>query len=160
MLKGLDAAMQVLGKWREVGMIIISIVWCCGSCQPHNSHNPYKPIQGHCNSNNVQQRSSCAAVYSLGRAIVPYIYHESQRDCSSGTDIHHTLGTSNNMADLSALLASSKNLNSHLSRPDLPSVNLSLDQIEALSRRLVSRQPGTSTDTDRACVSSRPARTP
>ncbi|KAF8170381.1 nucleoporin-interacting protein NIC96 [Pholiota molesta] len=54
------------------------------------------------------------------------------------------------MADLSALLASSKNLNSHLSRPDLPSVNLSLDQIEALSRRLVSRQPGTSTDTDRA----------
>ncbi|KAF9482410.1 nucleoporin-interacting protein NIC96 [Pholiota conissans] len=53
-------------------------------------------------------------------------------------------------ADLSALLTSSKNLTSHLSRPDLPSVNLSLDQIEALSRRLVSRQPGTSTDTDRA----------
>ncbi|KIM38582.1 hypothetical protein M413DRAFT_447791 [Hebeloma cylindrosporum] len=53
-------------------------------------------------------------------------------------------------ADLSSLLASSKNLTSHLSRPDLPSVNLSLDQIEALSRRLVSRQPGTSTDADRA----------
>ena len=56
------------------------------------------------------------------------------------------------MADLSALLTYSKNLTSHLSRPDLPSVNLSLPQIEALSRRLVSRQPGTSTDTDRACV--------
>ncbi|KAH9487230.1 Nucleoporin NIC96 [Psilocybe cubensis] len=53
-------------------------------------------------------------------------------------------------ADLSSLLTSSKNLTSHLSRPDLPSVNLSLDQIEALSRRLVSRQPGTSTDADRA----------
>ncbi|KDR68691.1 hypothetical protein GALMADRAFT_256474 [Galerina marginata CBS 339.88] len=53
-------------------------------------------------------------------------------------------------ADLSALLSSSKNLTSHLSRPDLPSVNLSLDQIEALSRRLVSRQPGTSVDADRA----------
>ena len=58
-----------------------------------------------------------------------------------------------NMAsDLSALLTSSKNLTSHLSRPDLPSVDLSLNQIEALSRRLVSRQPGTSTDTDRAYV--------
>ncbi|TFK38656.1 nucleoporin-interacting protein NIC96 [Crucibulum laeve] len=54
------------------------------------------------------------------------------------------------MADLSSLLTQSKNLTSHLSRPDLPSVNLSLDQIEAQSRRLVSRQPGTSTDTDRA----------
>ncbi|KAJ2926873.1 hypothetical protein H1R20_g10202, partial [Candolleomyces eurysporus] len=53
-------------------------------------------------------------------------------------------------ADLSALLTASKGLTSHLSRPDLPSVNLSLDQIEALSRRLVSRQPGSSTDADRA----------
>lgn len=53
-------------------------------------------------------------------------------------------------ADLSSLLASSRGLTSHLSRPDLPSVNLSLDQIEALSRRLVSRQPGTSSDADRA----------
>lgn len=53
-------------------------------------------------------------------------------------------------ADLSALLAASKNLTSHLSRPDLPSVQLSLDQIEAQSRRLVQRQPNTANDTDRA----------
>ncbi|KAI0960869.1 hypothetical protein AcV7_000128 [Taiwanofungus camphoratus] len=53
-------------------------------------------------------------------------------------------------SDLSSLLSASKALTSHLSRPDLPSVNLSLDQIEAQSRRLVSRQPGTSTDNDRA----------
>ncbi|KAF5314161.1 hypothetical protein D9611_006965 [Ephemerocybe angulata] len=53
-------------------------------------------------------------------------------------------------ADLSSLLTASKELTSHLSRPDLPSVNLSLDQIEALSRRLASRQPGSSTDADRA----------
>ncbi|CCL98344.1 uncharacterized protein FIBRA_00338 [Fibroporia radiculosa] len=53
-------------------------------------------------------------------------------------------------ADLSSLLTSSKALTSHLSRPDLPSVHLSLDQIEAQSRRLVSRQPGTSADNDRA----------
>ncbi|KAI0641165.1 nucleoporin-interacting protein NIC96 [Trametes meyenii] len=53
-------------------------------------------------------------------------------------------------ADLSSLLNASKALTSHLSRPDLPSVNLSLDQIEAQSRRLVSRQPGTSTDAGRA----------
>ncbi|PFH50708.1 hypothetical protein AMATHDRAFT_144459 [Amanita thiersii Skay4041] len=53
-------------------------------------------------------------------------------------------------SDLSALLTASKNLTSHLSRPDLPSVHLSLDQIEAQSRRLVSRQPGSATDTDRA----------
>ncbi|EPS98068.1 hypothetical protein FOMPIDRAFT_1051823 [Fomitopsis schrenkii] len=52
--------------------------------------------------------------------------------------------------NLSALLTASKALTSHLARPDLPSVHLSLDQIEAQSRRLVSRQPGTSTDNDRA----------
>ncbi|KAF8341685.1 nucleoporin-interacting protein NIC96 [Amanita rubescens] len=52
------------------------------------------------------------------------------------------------MADLSSLLTASKNLTSHLSRPDLPSVQLSLDQIEAQSRRLVSRLPPS--DTDRA----------
>ncbi|KAG6831646.1 hypothetical protein H0H92_008723 [Tricholoma furcatifolium] len=52
--------------------------------------------------------------------------------------------------DLSSLLTSSKSLTSHLSRPNLPSVHLSLDQVEAQSRRLVSRQPGVSTDTDRA----------
>lgn len=53
-------------------------------------------------------------------------------------------------ADLSSLLTASKNLTSHLSRPDLPSVQLSLDQIEAQSRRLVSRLPPS--DTDRAYV--------
>ncbi|KAG1777297.1 nucleoporin-interacting protein NIC96 [Suillus placidus] len=53
-------------------------------------------------------------------------------------------------SDLSSLLNSSRALNSHLSRPDLPSVNLSLDQIEAQSRRLVSRQLGASSDADRA----------
>ena len=55
--------------------------------------------------------------------------------------------------DLSALLTSSKQLTSHLARPDLPSVNLSLDQIEAQSRRLVSRQAGQN-DEGRAYVSS------
>ncbi|KAH9938956.1 nucleoporin-interacting protein NIC96 [Epithele typhae] len=53
-------------------------------------------------------------------------------------------------ANLSSLLNASKALTSHLSRPDLPSVNLSLEQIEAQSRRLVSRQPGTSGDASRA----------
>lgn len=60
-------------------------------------------------------------------------------------------------ADLSSLLSSSKALTSHLARPDLPSVNLSLDQIEAQSRRLVSRQPANGADNDRAYVWSRPA---
>ena len=52
------------------------------------------------------------------------------------------------MADLSSLLASSRSLNSQLSRPELPQVHLSLDQIEAQSRRLVSRQtqPGNADD--------------
>ncbi|KAI0056773.1 nucleoporin-interacting protein NIC96 [Artomyces pyxidatus] len=53
-------------------------------------------------------------------------------------------------ADLSSLLTSSKALTSHLSRPELPHVNLSLDQIEAQSRRLISRQPGASGDSGRA----------
>ncbi|KAI6153159.1 nucleoporin-interacting protein NIC96 [Pisolithus tinctorius] len=53
-------------------------------------------------------------------------------------------------SDLSSLLNSSRALNAHLSRPDLPTVNLSLDQIEAQSRRLVSRQPAAATDADRA----------
>lgn len=53
---------------------------------------------------------------------------------------------------LSSLLTSSKALTSHLSRPDLPQLNLSLDQIEAQSRRLVSRQPGAATDSGRAYV--------
>ncbi|EIM91909.1 nucleoporin-interacting protein NIC96 [Stereum hirsutum FP-91666 SS1] len=51
---------------------------------------------------------------------------------------------------LASLLTSSKALTSHLSRPDLPQLNLSLDQIEAQSRRLVSRQPGAATDSGRA----------
>lgn len=56
------------------------------------------------------------------------------------------------MTDLSALLESSRALAAHLPRKELPSVNLSLDQIEAQSRRLVSQQPGASSDNDRACV--------
>ncbi|EJD55704.1 nucleoporin-interacting protein NIC96 [Auricularia subglabra TFB-10046 SS5] len=44
--------------------------------------------------------------------------------------------------DLASLLTSSKALTSQLSRPDLPTINLSLDQIEAQSRRLISRQQG------------------
>lgn len=59
-------------------------------------------------------------------------------------------------ADLSSLLTASKGLTSHLSKPDLPTVKLSLDQIEALSRRLVSRQTGSSSDADRAYVESVP----
>lgn len=69
----------------------------------------------------------------------------------SGTPLLHL--DLNMTSDLSALLNSSRALNSHLSRPDLPSVNLSLDQIEAQSRRLVTRQPAAAGDTDRACVS-------
>ncbi|KZT24692.1 nucleoporin-interacting protein NIC96 [Neolentinus lepideus HHB14362 ss-1] len=53
-------------------------------------------------------------------------------------------------ADLSSLLTSSKALTSHLSKPDLPSVNLSLDQIETQSRRLVAKRPRTGGDNDRA----------
>jgi nuclear pore complex protein Nup93 len=43
--------------------------------------------------------------------------------------------------DLNSILATSRGLVAHLPRPDLPSINLSLDQIEAQSRRLVSKQP-------------------
>ena len=46
-------------------------------------------------------------------------------------------------ADPSPLFLSSRGLTPHLSQLDSPSVNLSLDQIKALSQRLVSRQPGT-----------------
>ena len=53
-------------------------------------------------------------------------------------------------SDLSALLTASKSLTSHLAKSELPSVHLSLDQVEAQSRRLVSRQPAAHTDTDRA----------
>lgn len=79
----------------------------------------------------------------MGRATCP--------EMNAVCDIYFELQTAMT-SDLSSLLTSSKNLTSHLSRPDLPSVNLSLDQIEALSRRLISRQPGTSNDTDRAFV--------
>ncbi|KAI0089845.1 nucleoporin-interacting protein NIC96 [Irpex rosettiformis] len=48
--------------------------------------------------------------------------------------------------NLSSLITASKALNSHLTKPDLPTVNLSLDQIEAQSRRLVSRQTGAGDD--------------
>lgn len=58
-----------------------------------------------------------------------------------------------NMAtDLASLLTSSKALTAHLSKPDLPSVQLSLDQVEAQSRRLVSRYSTAANDTDRAYV--------
>ncbi|KAI0028083.1 nucleoporin-interacting protein NIC96 [Vararia minispora EC-137] len=53
-------------------------------------------------------------------------------------------------SDLSALLTDSKALTAQLHKPDLPHVNLSLDQIEAQSRRLVSRQPGATVDSARA----------
>lgn len=52
--------------------------------------------------------------------------------------------------ELNALLTSSRALTSQLSRPDLPSVHLSLDQIEAQSRRLISRQPAA--ESSKACV--------
>jgi len=54
--------------------------------------------------------------------------------------------------NLSSLLTASKALTSHLQRPDLPSVNLSLDQIEAQSRRLVAGQPGAPADSGRGSV--------
>jgi nuclear pore complex protein Nup93 len=53
-------------------------------------------------------------------------------------------------ADLSSLLNQSRALTSHLSRPDLPSVHLSLDQVEQLSRKLVTRQPANGAESDRA----------
>ncbi|KAJ3760991.1 nucleoporin-interacting protein NIC96 [Lentinula raphanica] len=55
-------------------------------------------------------------------------------------------------ADLSSILSASKDLTKHLLNskpPDLPSVNLSLEQIEAQSRRLVSKH-NASGDPDRA----------
>lgn len=53
--------------------------------------------------------------------------------------------------DLASILTSSKALNSHLqTRPDLPTVNLGLDQVELQSRRLVNGQGGASRDTGKA----------
>ncbi|KAI9513141.1 nucleoporin-interacting protein NIC96 [Russula earlei] len=53
-------------------------------------------------------------------------------------------------SDLSSLLASSRALTSHLKRQDLPNISLSLDQVEAQSRRLLPRQAGAPGDTGRA----------
>ena len=62
--------------------------------------------------------------------------------------INDVFGFENIMSsDLSSLLASSKALTSHLKRQDLPNVSLSLDQIEAQSRRLLPRQTGAQADT-------------
>ncbi|KAG8906220.1 hypothetical protein FRB99_007366 [Tulasnella sp. 403] len=44
------------------------------------------------------------------------------------------------MSDLSSLLTSSRQLTAHIPRPDLPAINLGLDQIEQQSRRLVAAQ--------------------
>ncbi|KAF8525242.1 nucleoporin-interacting protein NIC96 [Hysterangium stoloniferum] len=54
--------------------------------------------------------------------------------------------------DLASILTSSRALNAHLqTRPDLPTVNLGLDQVELQSRRLVNRYAGASSaDTGRA----------
>jgi nuclear pore complex protein Nup93 len=55
--------------------------------------------------------------------------------------------------DLSTLLSESQALTAHLAPNDIPSIHLGLEQIEAQSRRLVSRQaaaaPG---DTGKASV--------
>jgi plasmid replication initiation protein len=57
------------------------------------------------------------------------------------------------MEDLSSLLNSARDLTSHVARPDrLPAISLSLEQIEAQSRRLVSRQQAAPTDTGKGCV--------
>jgi len=50
------------------------------------------------------------------------------------------------MDDLSSLLNSARDLTAHVARQDLPQINLSLEQIEAQSRRLVSRQQGAAAD--------------
>ena len=76
----------------------------------------------------------------------PSLQHNSESQCALAFSLTPTI----EMADLSALRESAQALNAHLKR-DLPAVNLSLDQIEAQSRRLVSRQAGTS-DNDRAYV--------
>ncbi len=47
------------------------------------------------------------------------------------------------MEDLSSLLNSARELTAHVARSDLPPVNLSLEQIEAQSRRLGRQQANT-----------------
>jgi hypothetical protein len=46
------------------------------------------------------------------------------------------------MSQLSQLLSQSRALTSHLNQPDLPTINLGLEQIEEGSRRLVKRPGG------------------
>ena len=60
------------------------------------------------------------------------------------------------LTDLAALLAQSKAQNAQFARPELPHVQLSLDQIEAQSRRLYSQQPGAGHDQARACATLSP----
>lgn len=54
--------------------------------------------------------------------------------------------------DLSTLLSESQALTAHLAPNDIPSIHLGLEQIEAQSRRLVSRQPAAPGDTGKALV--------
>jgi nuclear pore complex protein Nup93 len=54
--------------------------------------------------------------------------------------------------DLSTLLSESQALTAHLAPNDIPSIHLGLEQIEAQSRRLVSRQAATPGDTGKAYV--------
>ena len=105
----------------------------------------------------------------LNRRAAPIYYDETNapghsvtaRDASSEIEykipiinlltINDVFGFENIMSsDLSSLLASSKALTSHLKRQDLPNVSLSLDQIEAQSRRLLPRQTGAQADAGRA----------
>lgn len=57
------------------------------------------------------------------------------------------------MDDLNSLLSSARDLTAHVARPDLPRINLSLDQIEAQSRRLVQSQQATAAETGKGSVS-------
>lgn len=54
--------------------------------------------------------------------------------------------------DLSTLLAESQALTAHLAPNDIPSIHLGLEQIEAQSRKLVSRQAAATGDTGKALV--------
>lgn len=54
--------------------------------------------------------------------------------------------------DLSTLLSESQALTAHLAPNDIPSIHLGLEQIEAQSRRLVSRQAAATGDTGKALV--------
>jgi nuclear pore complex protein Nup93 len=54
--------------------------------------------------------------------------------------------------DLSTLLSESQALTAHLAPNDIPSIHLGLEQIEAQSRKLVSRQPAAPGDSGKASV--------